>query len=169
MAKFTITHEIPCSAETFWKVFFDKEFNETLFLKELRFPEFRVEEARDTDTTIFRRVVGQPKMDLPGPIAKLLGSSFKYSEDGTFDKATKIWRWKMTPSTLADKLRNEGTMRIEAIGENRVRRIAEIIVEAKIFGIGGLMESTTEKELRNGWEKSAEFMRKWVSDPSRKA
>ena len=75
----------------------------------------------------------------------------------------------MTPSTLAEKLKNEGTMRIEPIGEDRVRRIADIVVEAKIFGIGGLMESTTEKELRNGWDKSADFMKKWLADPSHKA
>jgi hypothetical protein len=169
MGKFTVTHEIPCSVETFWKVFFDKEFNESLFLKELGFPEFKVLEARDTDKEVFRRVTGTPKMNLPGPIAKLLGPGFKYTEDGTFDKATQTWRWKMTPSTLAEKLRNEGSMRIEKIGEDRVRRIADIVVEAKIFGIGGLMESTTEKELRNGWDKSADFMKKWLSDPSRKA
>ncbi len=28
MGKFTVTHEINCNAETFWKVFFEKEFNE---------------------------------------------------------------------------------------------------------------------------------------------
>lgn len=169
MGKFTITHEIPCNEETFWKTFFDKEFNETLFLKELRFPDYKILEARDDDKEIFRKVSGKPKMDLPGPIAKLLGESFRYTEDGTFDKATKTWRWKMTPSTLADKLRNEGVMRIEKIGEDRIRRIADITVEAKIFGIGGLMESATEKELRSGWDQSAEFMRKWVSDPAHKA
>lgn len=169
MGKFTVTHEIPCNAETFWKVFFDKDFNEQLFLKELGFPEFKVLEARDSDKEIFRKVAGQPKMDLPGPIAKLLGPGFKYTEDGYFDKNTKVWRWKMTPSSLADKLRNEGTMRIEEIGGDRVRRIADITVEAKIFAVGGLMESTTEKELRSGWDKSAVFMRKWLEDPSHRA
>ncbi|NUQ76604.1 MAG: DUF2505 family protein [Polyangiaceae bacterium] len=169
MGKFTITHEIPCSEEMFWKTFFDKEFNETLFLKELSFPEYKIIEARETDTEIIRKISGQPKMDLPGPIAKLLGSGFRYTEEGRFNKASKQWSWKMTPSTLADKLRNEGTMRIEKLGEDRVRRIADITVEAKVFGIGGLLESTTEKELRSGWDKSAVFLRKWVSDPSRKA
>lgn len=169
MGKFTITHEIPCNEETFWKTFFGKEFNETLFLKELGFPDYKILEARDDDKEIFRKVSGKPKMNLPGPIAKLLGEGFRYTEDGRFNKATKTWSWKMTPSTLADKLRNEGVMHIEKIGEDRIRRIADITVEAKIFGIGGLMESATEKELRSGWDKSAEFMRKWVSDPAHKA
>ena len=42
MGKFTVTHEINCNAETFWEVFFDKAFNEQLFLRELGFPEFTV-------------------------------------------------------------------------------------------------------------------------------
>ena len=164
MGKFTISHEIPCNAETFWKTFFDKEFNETLFLKELGFPEFKIVEARDTEKEIFRRVSGQPKMNLPGPIAKLLGPGFKYTEDGTFDKATKTWRWKMTPSSLADKIRNEGTMRIEPAGDNKVKRITEMVMEAKIFGLGGLLESSAEKSMRDGWDKSAVFMNKWLKE-----
>lgn len=68
----------------------------------------------------------------------------------------------MTPSTMADKLRQEGTMRIEPIGDSKVRRIAELTMEAKVFGIGGLIESTTEKQLREGWDRSAVFMNRYI-------
>ena len=68
----------------------------------------------------------------------------------------------MQPSALADKMRNEGVMRIEAIGDNKVRRIADITIEAKIFGVGGLIESTAEKQLREGWGQSAIFMNDWI-------
>lgn len=167
MGKFTVTHEIPCNADTFWKLFFDKAFNEEMFLKDLGFPKYEIKEQRENEREIFRKVAGQPKMNLPGPVAKLLGSGFSYTEEGTLDKNTKIWSFKMIPSTLADKLRNEGTMRIEPIGENRVRRIADLVAEAKVFGIGGLIESSAEKELREGWDKSALFFKKWLSDPSK--
>lgn len=167
MAKFTVTHEINCDEETFWKLFFDKDFNEQLYKTQLGFPEFTIVEQRDNDHETFRKVSGQPKLDLPGPVAKVLGSGFRYTENGTLDKGAKIWRWKMTPSTMADKLRNEGEMRIERVGDNKVRRVASIFIEAKIFGIGGLLESTTEKELRKGWDESAVFMNKWLADPSK--
>lgn len=162
MGKFTVTHEIRCNAETFWKTFFDKEFNEKLYLEALGFPEYRTLEQNETETKITRKVHGQPKMNVPGPVAKLLGSGFAYTEEGSFDKSTKFWKWKLTPSTLADKLRTEGTVRIEPIGDDKVRRIAEIEVEAKIFGVGGLMESSAEKQLRDGWDQSAVFMNKYL-------
>jgi hypothetical protein len=162
MPTFTLNHEIRCNTERFWQLFFDREFNDKLYKEALEFPEYSILEQRDTDTEIIRKVAGQPKMNMPGPVAKVLGSGFKYVEEGSFDKAKRIWRWKMTPSTLAEKMRNEGSVRVEALGDDRVRRVAEIVVEAKIFGIGGMIESSAEKQLREGWEKSAVFMNKWI-------
>lgn len=164
MPTFRVTHEINCNIETFWKLFFDKTFNETLYRQGLGFPEFNVVDQKETDTEITRKCAGKPKLNMPGPVMKLLGDGFRYSEEGKFDKATKVWRWKMTPSAMADKLRQEGTLKVEAIGDNKVRRTAELINEAKVFGVGGLIESSAEKSLREGWDQSAVFMNKWIAD-----
>ena len=164
MGKFTLTHEIDCDPEAFWKLFFDKDFNEQMFKRGLGFPEFTVVEQRDTDKELFRKVRATPKVDLPGPVAKLMGANFSYTEDGTLEKASKVWRWKMTPSAMADKMRNEGVMRVEAVGTGRCRRVAEITNEVKIFGIGGMVEGAAEKSLREGWDASAKFMNQWIRD-----
>lgn len=162
MGKFTMTHEINCDVDTFWKTFFDKGFNEELYRKQLGFPQFDIIDQKDTDTSITRTVKGTPKMEVPGALAKLLGNNFGYTEEGTFDKGTKTWRWKLTPSTLADKIRNVGMVRVEPLGDKKVRRTAEVEVEAKVFGVGGLIESTAEKQLRQGWDESAVFMNKYL-------
>jgi hypothetical protein len=164
MGTIKLVHEIRCNAETFWKIFFDKNFNETLYRNALGFPEFSVVEQKETDSEIHRKAAGQPKMNVPGPVAKLLGANFRYTEDGHFDKKTQTWKWKLHPSALADKLHTSGSVRIEPAGEGRVRRIAEMTMEAKVFGIGGLLESAAEKNMRDGWEKSAEFMNKWIAE-----
>ncbi|MEP7126077.1 MAG: DUF2505 domain-containing protein [Byssovorax sp.] len=163
MGKFTVTHEINTTVEGFWKLFFDKEFNEKLYLEGLGFPEYKTLEQNDTDAQITRKVRGTPKMNMPGPVAKLMGSNFSYVEDGTFDKASKVWKWKLTPSTLADKMTNTGSVRVEAVGDTRVRRVADLLIEAKIFGLGGLIESSAEKQLRDGWDQSAVFMNKYIA------
>ncbi len=164
MGKFTVTHEIHCDADTFWKVFLEKEFNEKLYRDALGFPDFTIVEQKEVDGTVTRRVSAQPKMEVPGPVQKLIGPGFRYTEEGSMKLSERIWRWKMTPSTLADKLFTSGIVRIEPIGEGKVRRIAEMNVEAKIFAVGGLIESTTEKQMREGWDKSATFMNKWIAD-----
>jgi len=164
MGKFTLTHEINANADTFWKVFLDKDFNLQLYKGPLAFPEFTIVDQTETETQYTRKVAAQPKMDVPGPVAKLIGPGFRYVEEGTMKKSDLVWRWKMTPSTLADKLFTSGTIRVEPIGDSKVRRIADMSVEAKIFGVGGLIESSAEKQIRDGWDKSAAFMNKWLSD-----
>jgi len=161
--RFTVTHEINCDAETYWKLFFDKEFNQALYKGELGFPRFTIDEQREGDKEIYRKVSAEPKVDLPGPLKKILGSSFSYVEEGTYDRAGKIWRFK-TVSSLGDKMKNDGTMRVEPLGPGKCRRVGEISLEAKMFGVGGMLESTGEKELRKGWDQSAIFTNRWIAD-----
>lgn len=163
MATVKIAHEINCNEATFWELFFDKTFNEKLYREDLEFPEFNILEQTDTETHVRRKTKGRPKLkNVPGPVAKLLGDSFGYVEEGSMDKKAKVWKWKLTPSTMAEKLRQEGSLHLEPIGDNKVRRVVEMVIEAKVFGLGGVLESTAEKQLRDGWESSAKFMNKWI-------
>ena len=164
MIRFTLTHEINCDEDTFWKLFFDKEFNDQLYKGQLGFTKFDVLENKDSDKQLVRKVSATPKVDLPGPIAKLMGPGFGYVEDGIWEKSTKRWSWTLTTSTMSDKLKQSGTLKIESAGAGKVRRVAEITGEAKVFGLGGMIETSIEKELRGGWDKSAEFMNKWLRE-----
>ena len=160
--KFTLKHEINCDVDTFWKVFLDKDFNTRLYVEALGFPEWKILEQTDTDTLATRKVSASPKMDVPGPVQKLFGANFRFTEEGSMTKPERIWRWNMTPSTLADKLFTSGVVRAEAIGADKTRRFAEMSIEAKIFGVGGLIEGSAEKQMRDGWDRSAVFMNKFL-------
>ena len=164
MAKFTMTHDIKCDVEKFWQLFFDAAFNDALFKKELGFPSYKVLEERDSERELFRKVSGEPKMEVPGPIAKVLGDKFAYTEEGRLEKPAKVWRWPMIPSVKADKIKQNGVMRVEAAGPGKCRRTAEITMEANITFIGGMIESMGEKQLREGWDKSAQFFNRWIKE-----
>lgn len=164
MGKFTVTHEINCNLDTFWKTFLDKDFNTRLYVEWLGFPEWNIVEQSEDDKQASRKVAALPKMEVPGPVQKLLGSNFRYVESGSMSKPERVWRWSMTPSTLADKLFTSGVVRAEAISDTKTRRFADMVIEAKIFGVGGLIESSAEKQLREGWDKSAAFMNKYLAE-----
>jgi hypothetical protein len=165
MPNVTFSHEINCDEATFWELFLDKEFNERLYKDGLGFPEWQIVEQVETDAEVRRTTKGKPKLkNIPGPVAKILGDSFGYTETGSMDKKTKVWRYKLTPTVLADKIRQEGTLKIQPAGDNKVKRVVDLVIEAKVFGIGGMLESTTEKQLRDGWDTSAAFMNKWIAD-----
>jgi hypothetical protein len=163
MATFTMRHELDCDCDRFWKLFFEKDFNEALF-KALEFPEWKLLDSKETETEVVRNVKAVPKMEAPAAVAKLLGSSFGYDEEGRFDKATKTLKFVIKTNVMTDKLKNEGTVKCEPRGEGKSTRVVEITAEAKVFGLGGVIESSFEKSFRVGWQKSAEFINRWVKD-----
>jgi hypothetical protein len=162
MQSFTLSHEIHCDEETFWKVFFDKDFNAALYKDGLAFPEYALLDLKETEKEIVRRARVTPKMDVPAPVAKVLGSSFSFIEEGTFDRTTKIYRWKSIPNQMADKVKTFGDVHVEPAGDGKVKRVSAFSYEAKIFAIGGLVESSLDKNLRSGWDKSAVFFNAWL-------
>jgi hypothetical protein len=166
MRKFTLRHSINCSTDRFWEVFFDRDFNLTLFRDALGFPEFDIIEQTEKDDELVRVVRGRPKMNMPKAVMKLLGDSFGYEETGRLDRKTQQWSWTMKPNQLADKLHNSGRLWVEPAGDDKCTRIAEMESGAKIFGLGSLIEKSTEAEFRTGWDASAVFMNKWLADKS---
>jgi hypothetical protein len=157
MPTFTLTHEINCTPERFWQLFFDNDFQKKIFAT-LQFPKWDVVDFKETDKEIVRVIQGVPKIDAPAAVTKVLGSGFGYTEEGRFDKSTKVFRFVIKPTALAEKLRNEGTVRCEPKGDGKCIRTVELTTEAKIFGIGGMMEKTMEKSARDGWQKGADLL-----------
>lgn len=164
MKQLKLVHEINCSPEVFWKLQLDPTFNEALLKAAMNVENYKVLKFEETDAEVRRTTSGQPKIDMPAAIKKLMGNGFGYTEEGKFDKSSKTWTWKITISTFGDKARNEGVMRVEPIGENKIRRIADATLECKIFGVGGMVESNMEKALIDGWAAGASFINKWIAE-----
>lgn len=148
MLQFSKTHEINCTPDKFWQFFFDKPTTESLYLDALSALEVKVENQSELDNKFFQKLSVKPKITFPGPLAKLIGSEYSYNEQGTLDKTMNQFNWKWTPSVLSGKLRIEGIMRIFTIGENKIRLINEVRIEAEVFGVGSIMENSFEKQIR---------------------
>ena len=164
MRTIQLSHEIHCNAETFWKVFLDREFNETLFRQELGFPHYDIISFEEKDTEIVRRIKGTPKTSAPKAVQKMMGDGFGYLEEGRMQRGSNLWTFKITPNTMAEKITNEGYVKIEPAGDNKVKRLSELKFEARIFGVGGMVESTAEKDFREGYDASAVFMNRWIKE-----
>jgi hypothetical protein len=156
--------QLPCDCETFWRVFLDETYMRALFLEELKFKELTILER--TDST--RKIRAVPSMNLPAVLEKLVGDSFAYEEHGTLDRANNLWTWRMVQPQKADgKSKKElvatrGTIRVAPAGEGKCQRTDEAEVEGKIFGLGGIIEGTVEKEMRSVWQKELAFLTRWL-------
>lgn len=160
MRKLNASDVLDCSVERFWKLSLDEEFITKLYLEGLAFKSVDILEM--TETT--RKIRGVPKLDMPKPVMKVLGDSFGFEEHATLDRDKNIWRWTMIPNTMADRLKTTGVITIEAMGDDKIKRLNEATLEAKVFGIGGLIESSTEKEVRSAWDQDAKFTSAWLKN-----
>jgi hypothetical protein len=153
-----ISHDFDATADAFWALFLDEAAMLRMYREFIGFPECAITQTEDGDK-LRRTIVAVPKMEMPGALAKIAGGSVRYTEAGVFDKNAKEFTWKTTPALMPDKIKNEGVQRVLSIGENKIRRTADITLEAKVFGLGGMIESTFEKTIRDGWEKATQFFR----------
>ena len=158
MRRFTLILEFAIDLDEHWRLFLDDDVERRMYLERLHFPKYELLERRETDAELVRKIRVVPKLDVPAAVAKLLGDSFSYSEAQTFDKKSRVYRARITPSALADRLSSEATVRADATGPGKCRRTVDISVEARFFGIGGLVEGALEKNLRNGWVDSAAYL-----------
>jgi hypothetical protein len=158
--KLTRTWELECSSERFWDVFTDPEYSRALYLEGLHFKDYRVISADPAD----RKLHLAPKLNVPAPIAKLLGDAFAYEQHGKLDRAAGVWTWKMVqPGGKKGIVSSEGSIRVASTGEGRCRRSDEVNVTGNVFGLGGVIESSVEKELTDSWEAELAFFRRWLA------
>lgn len=164
MQRLSLRQEIHCDLATFWEHFFDPELSRRLFIEGLEFISYTTVRQHETPTAIERTVAIEPKLTIPAPLAKVFGASFRYSEEGTFDKASQTWRWRMISGTMPDKIRVTGTLRARPVDTNKVLREVDIEIEAKIMLLGGMVEETFKKQLTAGWERSVEVQNQWLRE-----
>lgn len=154
MKKVTESVVLACDASTYWGLLFDEAYLKELYLQVLGFKDFAMIDKSERARKL--RIV--PKVNLPGPLAKMIGDRFTYEEHGTLDAASNLWTWKMVAKN--DMVATRGTIRVEKSGEAAVRRTDEVIIEAHLFGLGGLLENSVEKELRSAWAKEFAFLQR---------
>ena len=166
MADARIEHIFNCSEETFWnKLFFDQDYNRRLFTEELAFPVWKEVKKEDKGDEIHRSIEIVPKLgDLPAPLKKLVGDGVGYREDGVFDKKTRRYKVKIVPNKLVDKLFITGELHTEPAGDNKCKRIYLASVEAKVFGIGGMLEKRVLGDIQNGYDAGARFTNKYIAE-----
>lgn len=166
MPEITLRHEIDTDEDTFWsKIAFDEAFNKKLYEGALAFPGWKLLESKEDDATITRRVqVDPPLGDLPAALKKVIGDKLSYTEEGTFDKASKRYTFKVSPSTMTDKTKVNGELWVEKISDKKIRRMCRISVEVKVFMVGGMIEERILNDLRASYDNSTTFTNQFIQE-----
>jgi hypothetical protein len=161
-----IEHTYSCSAEVFWnQIFLDDEYNRKLFIEELHFDSWRVVRSEERGSEVHRVIEAVPRLgDLPGPLKKLLSNGLGYEERGVLDRTAQRYRLEVTPRSLASKMTVQGELFTTPIDERSCRRIYVARVEARVFGLAGLIEDRLLDDIEKSYTKSAVFTNRWIAD-----
>jgi len=162
--KVTTSHTFPVSARTFWyDIYFNKEYNKTLYVEKIHAKSYELMEFNDTDTEIRRKARVVPEQKAPSMIKKLMKEEFSYVEEGTFSKKEEIYRFTITPSVKPEKITVKGFVSLKPSGDGITRTI-DLDLKADIFAIGGQIEKFVGEQIKKGYDESYTFTLKWIQD-----
>jgi len=161
-----IEHTYDCSADVFWsKIFLDEEYNRKLFLEELHFESWRVVSSQERGSELHRVVEAVPRLgDLPLALKRLLSEGASYQERGVVDRGAQRYRLEVTPRSLASKLSISGELFTTPLAERSCRRTYVARVEARVFGVGGMIEDRLLSDIERSYAKAAVFTNRWIAE-----
>ncbi len=160
MKQITNSWTLPCTPDVYWDLYLNADYSRALYLDALGFVSYQVLHSDDSS----RKLRLQPKLNLPGPISKLVGDAFSYEQHATIDRKAGLWTWKMVqPGDKKGIVSSSGTIRVSDAGNGQCIRRDEVFASGNIFGLGSLLEATVEKEVRTTWDKEIAFFRSRLS------
>ncbi len=165
--KIELVQQFATDADTFWKTFFDEEYNEALFRDGIKAKERILLSSDETDERIERRVRVTPDEDVPAAVQKLIGGDTTYIEHTTHRKGSN--EAHVTVEMQADRLKSKfsftSVIRTEPDGTGIKRTLAGEL-KVKIPLMGGTIEKHVAEGLRRNDVKAAEFMKNWLTSHS---
>jgi len=155
-----IRHVLDCSVDEFWKhVFMGEDFNR-FFYDRLG---FGYELEAWTPESGFRRAKIWPSADLPAPLRALLGDRISFVEEGTYDAEAGRYAFRAIPSAAAERIEVRGCVTVEPISEHQCERRVEIELDARVPGLGGMIERYLETSTREQYDKNAALIGEYTA------
>lgn len=158
--KLHVRHTFPCDPDTFWEMFWDDSFDEMLQRGSSVHRELL--DRHEEDGIIVRRVRFTPQKELPGPAAKVLGTSkLVYEQENRFDRANSRMTWRVIPTILPGKLDAHGTVVVRPI-EGGCEQVIDGEITVNVRFIGGQIERAVVAEVEQSYQRQAEVAREWL-------
>lgn len=158
--KLHVRHTFPCDPETFWKMYWDEEFD--AMLQRGSNVQREILDQHEEGGVVVRRVRFTPQRELPAPAAKVLGSSkLVYDQESRYDPATSQMTWRVIPTILPGKLDAHGTFVVRPI-EGGCEQVVEGEITVNVRFIGGQIEKAVVGEVEQSYQRTAEVAREWL-------
>jgi hypothetical protein len=159
---FNFSHEFDVDVPTYWKIFLSPEFNQDMFLNDLRMREYKVVEHTDDGKKMHRVQTLEPTTPIPGFLQSIIKQT-GYTEIDDLDYATNVMRVKIETQMFRDKFSMWGDYVVTPIdGGKRCRREFKGEVKVSVPLVGGKIEKYMMEQLRDSYDLAARCTRRWI-------
>jgi hypothetical protein len=97
------------------------------------------------------------RLDAPMPVRKIFGETTRMEEHASWTRSTNTIDLEYKPQNLRNRISITGHIRVGPAGEGKCRVVVEMDVIFKIFGVGGLLEKLSAKEMPIAIEKDCAY------------
>jgi hypothetical protein len=157
--KLSLVYGWDCAPDDFWALYYDPDFTLRLYLECLGSTSAEIVSLEgDLSSGLVRTLRYGQRPPMPGPVRKIFGEEVVTTEVSTFDPAASTTTFVMTPGTMADKTKIDGSIELGVEGDRTVETFT-LDARVKIFGAGPIVERFIEHTARDMQEKSVAFMR----------
>lgn len=158
--KLYVRHTFPCDPETFWRMYWDDDFD--AMMRRESTVERELLEQREVGGVLIRRVRFTPQRELPGPAAKVLGSKkLIYEQENRWDREASRMNWRVVPTVLPGKLDAKGTFVVKPAAGG-CEQIVDGEITVNVMFIGGQIEKAVVAEVEQSYDKMAVVAREWL-------
>jgi hypothetical protein len=166
----SVENEVPMSAQELWRILHTPEFD-AFAAREYELKAYKELEKQVSDNLMHRRVriiTGTGLSYIPLGLAhKIIGDNeiiYEEIQDIYLDRYEMHWKNKwIEPSSFKDKIRVSGALRLIPIDEGRCKRIREMNIDIRIFGVGSILEGMVAEQAKKTSEKFCQVVAKWKS------
>lgn len=160
--KLEIRHTFPCTPEAYWEMYWDPAFD-ALLMKDATVDREIVSESIVGDI-MTRRMRFTPHQELPGAVAKIIGTSkLIYEQENVLDKSKGRMTWRVIPGPKLGKLNAAGIFELRPHPQGCEQVITGDITVGIPF-IGGRIETAVVEQVKQGYVKMAEATIQWLAE-----
>jgi hypothetical protein len=159
--EFEIRQIIDVSPDEFWEhLHKSDEYGHYLYVESLGFgyEPLEIDHARGVT-----RARIAPSVPAPDALVKLLGADFSFVEDGVLG-ADRVYRFRIVPSRLADRISVGGEMHILPEGDGKCVRHMSFRIDARVPGLSGLVEKFVERSTRKSYVESHAITNRYIAE-----
>ena len=154
-----------------WRILHTPEFD-AFTAREYELKEYTELEKKVSDNLIQRKVrvvTGTELSYIPfGMAHKLLGGNevvYEEIQNQYLDRYEATWKnqW-IEPARFRDKIRVSGTLRLHPLDEEWCRRVRDMRIHIRIFGIGPILEGMAAEQAKKTGQRFSQMVAKWKSE-----